>query len=263
MNQVSVSFALGRETLTALHEVSLGIGQGEVLALVGPSGCGKTTILNLIAGFARPTAGMLTVSGTPVAGPGADRAVVFQADAVFPWLTVRRNLEYGPRIRKAYDQAAAERVGYYLRAMGLERFENAYPKVLSGGMRKRVDVARAYVNEPGVILLDEPFGALDELLRTTMVLEMQRIWLERPHTTVLVTHSIQEAVMLADSVVVMAPHPGRIHTTVNVPFARPRPEELARSAEFHELCDRISVHLAEASGRDAPTAPRNATARAS
>lgn len=158
LSGITVEMKLRGRAFNAVENMDLTVNRHETLVLVGPSGCGKTTLLNVVAGFIAPTQGTVLVDGMPVKGPGADRSVVFQQDAVFPWMTVRKNIEYGPRVRRARNAQTAERVDYFLKLMGLIDFADEYPKVLSGGMRKRVDVARAYVSDPSVILLDEPFG---------------------------------------------------------------------------------------------------------
>ena len=263
LTAVSKTYSTSKGTIEALRKVDLTVPENGFTALIGPSGCGKSTLLKLIGDLEEPTEGAVRIAGqTPrqVRRSGAI-GVAFQDAALLPWRDVRANIAL--TLQASGRTVVRSRIDELIRLVGLTGFERAKPAQLSGGMRQRAALARALATDPELLLLDEPFGALDELLRMTMVLELQRIWLERPHTTVLVTHSIQEAVMLADSVVVMAPHPGRIHTTVDVPFTRPRPEKLARSAEFHELCDRISLYLAEASGHAVPSAPESTTASTS
>jgi ABC-type nitrate/sulfonate/bicarbonate transport system ATPase subunit len=184
VRDVSVKFPLGDQTIVALDSVSLEISDGETVCLVGPSGCGKTTVLNLIAGFLFPGDGEVVINGRGVSGPGPDRAVVFQADAVFPWLTVRKNLEYGPRVQGKFDEESKSLISHYLDMMGLRQFEKAYPKSLSGGMKKRWTL-RAYVNRPEAILLDEPFGALDAMTKAHLQSELMRISVFDSKTSVL------------------------------------------------------------------------------
>lgn len=229
--------------VVALEGVDLEIDPLETVAVVGPSGCGKSTLLNLVAGFARPTTGSVLVGGEPVKGPGADRAVVFQGDAVFPWLTVRGNVTYGPRIRGVARQEQDRRAERFMQLVGLGGFEDAYPKELSGGMRKRVDLARAWTNEPQVLILDEPFGALDVLTKEAMQLALVSIVAEEPKTTLLITHDIEEAVFVADRVVAMSPRPGRIVADIPVPFQRPRRPELRAEPEFQRLRMKILALL--------------------
>ncbi len=236
---VSVDYTLKGRNFTALSQASIDVPAGTTVSLVGPSGCGKTTLLNVIGGFIRATSGHVLVGGIPVSGPGAERAMVFQADAVFPWLTVRQNLLYGPRIRKALDSAALARCDKYLELMGLAAFADEYPKVLSGGMRKRVDVARAYVNDSAIVLLDEPFGALDDFTKSYLQDELIHLSLVEPKTTVFVTHDIEEAIYVGDVVVVMATRPGRVAEHIEVPFPRDRVASIKDSDEFQQVRQRI------------------------
>jgi ABC-type nitrate/sulfonate/bicarbonate transport system ATPase subunit len=241
----------GADDVVALSNIDLTVEPLETVAIVGPSGCGKSTLLNLIAGFAQPTAGTVSVNGSPVTGPGADRAVVFQGDAVFPWLTVRRNVTYGPRVRGVPAREYEPRAQRFLEIVGLTGFADAYPKELSGGMRKRVDLARAWANEPDVLILDEPFGALDVLTKEAMQQALLAIVAEEPKTTLLITHDIEEAVYVADRVVAMSPRPGRVVEEVPVPFARPRMPELRADPEFQQLRMRILGLLDHDEGRQA------------
>ncbi len=250
MAQIAVSgvskvFRTSRKTTTALHETSLTIADQEVVCIVGPSGCGKTTLLNLVAGFIAPTAGQITVDGRPVREPGADRAVVFQADAVFPWLTVRDNVAYGPRMQGVRGRERTERVDRYLDLVGLREFAGAFPKELSGGMRKRVDLARAYASGPRVLLLDEPFGALDLFTKEAMWLALKRVVRVEPKTLVCVTHDIEEALFLGDRVVVMTPRPARVHSVVEVPFGVDRDLDLRADPAFQAMRTDIAHTLRE------------------
>ena len=235
VQNASVSYSIRGREMVALDDLTLDIPAGRTIALVGPSGCGKTTLLNLIAGFLKPTSGTLTVDGKPISAPGRDRAVVFQADAVFPWLTVRRNLEFGPRVGKRRDASLQKRIDHYVELMGLGSFVDEFPKVLSGGLRKRVDVARAYVNQPDVVLLDEPFGALDDMTKSYLQEEIVRLSVTDPKTSIFVTHDIEEALYIGDQVAVMTSRPGRMRELIDVPFPRPRPADVRTSPEFQEL----------------------------
>ena len=245
IDRVSKVFATARKRTVALNETSLHIDDAETVCIVGPSGCGKTTLLNLVAGFLAPTSGTIVVGDTAVAGPGADRAVVFQADAVFPWLTVADNVEYGMRMQGLPSAERRARTAHYLDLVGLSEFRTAYPKELSGGMRKRVDLARAYASGPGVLLLDEPFGALDLFTKEAMWLALGRVVQAEPKTIVFVTHDIEEALFLGDRVIVMTPRPARVHSIVDVPFGAQRGLEIRESREFQELRNQIAHTLRE------------------
>ncbi|CAH1658011.1 ABC transporter ATP-binding protein [Chelatococcus asaccharovorans] len=236
----------GHRTL-AIADVSLDVFQGEFLCIVGPSGCGKSTILNMIAGLARPSRGELVMDGKPIRDPGAERGVVFQDYALFPWKTVRENIEFGPRYRTAGPLSASERdriVRHYIDLVSLTGAENKYPHELSGGMRQRCAFARALANEPEVLLMDEPFAALDAQTRLILQEELLRIWGEElpraeRKTVVFITHGIDEAVYLADRVAVMSNNPGHIKTIMTVDLPRPRRESLRATAEFQKLADEI------------------------
>jgi ABC-type nitrate/sulfonate/bicarbonate transport system ATPase subunit len=213
--------------IDALQNVSLQVEDGEFVCLLGPSGCGKTTLLNCIAGFVEPTAGEILVNGLPVMGPGPERGMVFQEYGLFPWFTVEQNIQYGPKVRggtKAELKAISDR---YIRLVNLQGFERLYPRELSGGMKQRVGIARALANQPDVLLLDEPFGALDAQTRERLQSELLKIWQTEQCTCVFVTHSITEAVFLGDRVIVMTARPGRIKNeiAVRLPRARSRTSE--------------------------------------
>jgi NitT/TauT family transport system ATP-binding protein len=228
--------------ITVLSDINLRVAKGRTLCIVGPSGCGKTTILNLVAGFLIPSSGMVTVVGRRVTGPGPDRAVVFQRDSVFPWLTVRQNLEYGPKVRGQPRKEWAPRVDEYLQKVGLAEFANYYPKQLSGGMRKRVDIARAYVNRPEILLMDEPFGPLDVMTKETMQQDLLGLSFKEPRSLVFITHDIEEAVFLGDEVLVMSSRPAKIQKHFEVPFAKPRDVSLKLEPEFQAM-RRMVDHL--------------------
>ncbi|MFC8501287.1 ABC transporter ATP-binding protein [Pedococcus sp. NPDC057267] len=246
-DQVSKEFASRGKRTLALSETTLKVEEHQVVCVVGPSGCGKTTLLNLVAGFLAPTHGSVLVDGRQVAAPDASRTVVFQADAVFPWLTVRRNVEYGLRLRGVDRTTREERVDKFLSLVGLDQFGDAFPKELSGGMRKRVDIARAYASGPQVLLLDEPFGALDIFTKESMWLALQAINASEPRTIVFVTHDIEEALFVGDRVIVMTPRPARVHADVTVPFARNRDLDIRGTADFQQLRIDIAHSLREVS----------------
>lgn len=208
------------ERVIALDEVSLRIAPGEFVAVVGPSGCGKSTLLNLIAGFFEPTSGSIRLDGKPVRGPGPDRGVVFQSYALFPWKTVLENVAFGPRMRGLPKAQCRERAMRYLELVGLAHVAHRYPRELSGGMQQRVGVVRALANEPEILLMDEPFAAVDAQTRMTLQEELARIFEERHPTILFVTHDVNEAVFLADRILVLS-H-GRLKEEIAVPLSRPR-----------------------------------------
>lgn len=201
-----------------LNDVNLEIASGEFVCILGKSGCGKSTLLNLLAGYLKPDKGTIKLDDTVIKGPGADRGVVFQQHALFPWLTVRKNIEFGLRLRK--EKRAREIAGEYIRMVGLEEYKNAYPSGLSGGMAQRVGIARALANEPQMLLMDEPLGALDALTRDSMRREIERIWKLTDKTIVFVTHSVPEAVYLADRVIIL--DYGKITVDQRIELERPR-----------------------------------------
>jgi NitT/TauT family transport system ATP-binding protein len=215
-----LSVAYGSEEV--VRSVSFEVGAGEFACLLGPSGCGKTTLLNVVAGFVPPAAGSVSVDGGMVHGPGADRGMVFQEYALFPWFTVAHNVEYGPRLRGATKAELKNLAEHYLRLVRLEKYQNHYPNQLSGGQRQRVALARALANQPKILLMDEPFGALDAMTRESLQEELLRIWEAERRTCIFVTHSIGEAVFLADRIVVMKANPGGIHAIVENTMPRPR-----------------------------------------
>ena len=200
---VRKTFVTPQGPVAALDKTNLQIATNEIVCIVGPSGCGKSTLLNLVAGFLAPSAGEVLVDGAPV--PGAERAVVFQQDSIFPWLTVAQNLAYGPRARGLPASKVSPIVERLLALVGLAEYRDLFPLQLSGGMKKRVDLARAYANKPAIMLMDEPFGALDVLTKEKMQIELLRLWQEEALTILFVTHDIEEALFIGDRVVVMTP----------------------------------------------------------
>jgi|KBSSwiStaDraftv2_1062776.scaffolds.fasta_scaffold143115_2 NitT/TauT family transport system ATP-binding protein len=228
MPQVSVTgvskvhVAMKGEPLLALHDVDLAVEQNEFFSIVGPSGCGKTTLLNLIAGFELPTRGEIRVNGELITAPGWERAVVFQEYALFPWYTVSQNIRYGMRRKRIPDARQQELLQHYIALVGLRGFESRYPQELSGGMRQRVSIARALAVNPAILLMDEPFAALDVQTREYMQDELLRIWERERKTVIFVTHSIDEAIKLSDRIAIMAPRPGRVEEIKVVEFQRPR-----------------------------------------
>jgi NitT/TauT family transport system ATP-binding protein len=239
----------GGQMLTALSNVDLRIADGEFITVVGPSGCGKTTLLKILAGTLRRSAGTVRLRGAPLDGPSRDVGVVFQAPTLLPWRTVLSNMllpvELQRRGNRAHYEARARR---YLAVAGLAGFEDRYPGELSGGMQQRVGIGRALVQDPAVLLMDEPFGALDAMTRDTMNMELLRIWAESRKTVMLVTHSIAEAVLLADRVVVMSPSPGRVTEIINVDLPRPRTLEMVNSDAFGRYAKAIRRHFVAQGG---------------
>jgi NitT/TauT family transport system ATP-binding protein/sulfonate transport system ATP-binding protein len=217
--------------VVALDGVSLDVGAGELVSLVGPSGCGKSTLLRLVAGLDPPTAGQLWVGDEPIAGPSAERGLVFQDPSLFPWLTVRRNIESGLVARGVLRQER-HAVDDYIQLVGLSGFADVYPHQLSGGMAQRAALARALINHPRVLLLDEPLGALDQFTRMRMQDELLRVWESRGTTLLLVTHDVDEALYLSDRIAVMTPRPGRIDRVLDVDLPRPRHRNDRRFLEY-------------------------------
>ncbi|MES2712326.1 MAG: ABC transporter ATP-binding protein [Pseudomonadota bacterium] len=207
----------------ALEDVSIDIRPGEFVAIVGASGCGKSTLLRLIAGLAMPTSGAVRIEGAPVTGARTDTAMVFQAPTLLPWADVLRNVTFPMRLMHRAGPGTEDAARKLLARAGLEGFETRLPRELSGGMQQRVAICRALLQQPRILLMDEPFGALDALTREEMSLELLRLWTESPMAVVFVTHSISEAVLLADRVVVMSPRPGRVVDVVEINLPRPRP----------------------------------------
>jgi len=232
---VSVSFGkAGHETL-AIDGASVAIAAGEFVCVLGPSGCGKSTLLNVLAGFEVPSEGFVTLDGKPVGAPGADRGVVFQQPALFPWKSVKSNVAHGPRMAGVPVKTANCLAAQYLDLVGLAHVADAYPHTLSGGMQQRVAIARALVNRPSVLLMDEPFGALDAQTRAMMQETLLRIWSEIRATVVFVTHDIDEAIFLSDRVLIMSAGPGRIIADLPVGLQRPRLPEVAAERAFVEI----------------------------
>jgi NitT/TauT family transport system ATP-binding protein len=229
--------------VVALNNLSLTVPDKQFAVIVGPSGCGKSSLLDIIAGLKDPSSGECRLDGKPISGPGRERGMVFQNYSLFPWLTVVKNVAFGLTLQGQSSQKALERARHYVNAVGLSSFENAYPNQLSGGMKQRVAIARSLANDPEVILMDEPFGALDSQTRAVMQQLLLGIW-EKEHKTILfVTHDIDEALFLGEKVYVMSARPGRIIDTISVDFAHPRSYELSTEPAFAELKRRIQRSL--------------------
>jgi NitT/TauT family transport system ATP-binding protein len=241
IREVSKRFVSDSRETHALDSVSLEIGEGEFVCLVGPSGCGKSTLLNIIAGLDRADNGAVLNDGTGITAPGRDRMMMFQESALFPWLDVLGNVLFGLKLKP--DLTKAERIEvarHYLKLVGLEKFSHAYVHELSGGMKQRVALARALAPNPRVLLMDEPFAALDALTREQLYGDLQRIWSERKKTIVFVTHNVREAVCLGDRVVLFSPHPGRIREQFAINLPRPRD---INSVELAQYSSRITAAL--------------------
>ena len=242
---VTKRFAVGDGEVEALAPVDLTIHRGEFVCMIGASGCGKSTLLRIIAGFEEPTTGDVAIDGKAITGPGSDRGMVFQDYALFPWMTVRENISFGPRQRQLPREEIERTTDEFVRMVGLERFADRYPNQLSGGMKQRVAIARVLANNANILLMDEPFGALDALTREQLQHELLQIWMRTGVTTIFVTHSVEEAVLLADRVLVMSAGPGRIDSDFRIDLARPRE---VSSPEFNALrrdvARRLTSHLA-------------------
>lgn len=224
---------------TALTRASLDVAQDEFVAIVGPSGCGKSTLLQILTGLLEPTSGAVHVNGESVTGPRRDLGIVFQQALLLPWLNVMDNVLLPVRVLKQKTADYRERAEELLELVGLKDFSRRLPKELSGGMQQRVSIARSLIRDPSILLMDEPFGALDAMTRESMNEELQRIWQEKKKTVLFVTHSISEAVFLADRVVVMSPRPGRITSIEDVRIARPRTAHSYAEAEFTQIADHV------------------------
>jgi NitT/TauT family transport system ATP-binding protein len=231
----------------AVRGVSLDVAPGEFVSLIGPSGCGKSTLLNMVAGFVKPSSGGVLLDAQPIRGPGSDRGVVFQQYSLFPWLTVRKNVEFGLKMQglASSDREPAART--LLGLAGLLAFENHYPDQLSGGMKQRVGIVRALATNPQVLLMDEPFGALDSQTRVVMQEILTNIWQQFRISVLFVTHDIEEAIFLSDKIYVMTARPGRIKAEIRVPLARPRTAEMTSSLPFLDMVQRLKALIREES----------------
>jgi len=235
--QLSVTFG----SVTALSNVSFSVHRNEFVSVIGPSGCGKSTLIRTLAGLSAPSAGEVLLDGRPVAGPGPERGMVFQGYTLFPWLTVRQNVMFGPRMRSVPKATAESSADHWLELVGLTRFRDHFPEQLSGGMKQRVAIARALANEPRILLMDEPFGALDAQTRAGLQAHLMRVWESANLTVLFITHDLDEAIYLADRIIVLDAHPGRVAEVIEVPVPRPRTREQFLTPEFLAVKQRLEA----------------------
>ena len=257
-HRLSKVFSRRGAATEALREITIGIEPGEFVSIVGASGCGKTTFLRMVDGLIEPTSGSILIDGKEVRGPGSDRAFVFQRDSLFPWRSVLQNTVFGPEVRGDDMHAARGLAGRFLDLVGLAGFGRFYPHEMSGGMRQRVNLARALTFNPDVLLMDEPFAALDAQTREIMQAELLRIWQEARKTVLFVTHQIDEAVYLSDRVLVFTVRPGRLKQIIDIDLPRPRALEIKRTPEFVRYVDEIWRLIEEEVRQSARPAPAGA-----
>ena len=236
---VTKNYETREGSFLALEEVNLDVEKNEFICVVGPSGCGKTTLMNIIAGLNPPSTGTVKVRGELVTGPGKGQGVVFQQYALYPWLTVEKNVEFGLRMKGVEKEKRREIAQKYIKIVGLEKFAKSYPKELSGGMKQRVAIARAYTTGPEVLLMDEPFGALDAQTRAQLQENLLNTWQQEKKTCFFITHDVEEAVLLSTKVIIMSAGPGRIREIVDVHLPYPRDQETKLTPEFNELKNQI------------------------
>lgn len=247
INDVSVRFSSKGHMTEAASRVSLEVKPGEFVSIIGPSGCGKSTLLNIVAGFLRPSEGQALLDGIPIDGPGADRGVVFQQYSLFPWMTVRKNVEFGLKMQGLGQNQRETAARSLLGMTGLLSFENHYPDQLSGGMKQRVGIVRALATSPQVMLMDEPFGALDSQTRTVMQEILTNMWQQLQLSVLFITHDIEEAIFLSEKVYVMTARPGRIKAEIPIPLPRPRTPEMVASPTFRALVRQLKALIREES----------------
>jgi NitT/TauT family transport system ATP-binding protein len=241
VRNISYEYDTAAGAVLAVKDVSFSVADTEFLCVLGPSGCGKTTILNMLAGFLKPTRGEILIGGNPVVGQGQDRGVVFQDFAqLFPWRSARRNVEFGLEMRGMLEKERHETALHFLKLVKLEKFADVYPHELSGGMQQRVAIARALAYNPGVLLMDEPFAAIDAMTRDEMQKQLTEVWQETKKTIVYITHNVAEAVYLADQVLVLAAHPGTVKKMIRLDLPRPRDP---LSVEFVNMQREVMSHL--------------------
>ena len=247
LNHLAKVFNIGSQPMEALQDINLTLSSNELAVIVGPSGCGKSTLLNIVAGLEKPTTGSAVMNGQEICGPGSDRGMVFQSYTLFPWLSVQENVEFGLKIKGVPDRERRETAHHYLELVGLRGFEKTLPKALSGGMKQRVAIARALANKPEMLLMDEPFGALDAQTRLVMQELLLSVW-EKERTTILfITHDIDEAILLADNLYVMSRRPGRIRAKIKIDIPRPRDHRSTVSTQFSVIKKEVMEMLWEES----------------
>jgi NitT/TauT family transport system ATP-binding protein len=250
VDRLSLTYGAKSTGVLALSDISFSIANGEFISIVGPSGCGKSTLLKILAGLLPPSEGQATLNGTPIRGARRDIGVVFQTPVLFPWRTVLGNVLLPADVQGLDKAKMRQRAMELVKLVGLEGFENRYPRELSGGMQQRVGIIRALIHDPAILLMDEPFGALDAMTRETMNVELQRIWMESGKTVLFITHSTSEAVYLADRVIVMTARPGKIGDTFSVDLPRPRPLEIMNTEAFGAYVKRVRTALNADGGLD-------------
>ena len=248
VRNLSLRYGAGSDGVLALSDIEFDVADGEFIAVVGPSGCGKSTLLKILAGLLQPSEGEADLKGTPIRGPRRDIGVVFQSPVLFPWRSVLGNVLLPADVQGLDSAKMRQRALDLIKMVGLEGFENRYPRELSGGMQQRVGIVRALLHDPAILLMDEPFGALDAMTRESMNVELQRIWLERRKTVLFITHSTAEAVYLADRVIVMTARPGKIRDTFEVDLPRPRPLEVMNTEAFGAYVRRVRNALNAGTG---------------
>ncbi|MSQ72869.1 MAG: ABC transporter ATP-binding protein [Betaproteobacteria bacterium] len=253
-------FRRGEKEVLAIESLSLDVSEGEFVSIVGPSGCGKTTFLHIVGGFEAATGGSLMLDGRQVEKPGVDRGILFQEQSLFPWLTVERNVAWPLDVRGIRGRDCGERVGYFLDMVGLTAFAAHYPAELSGGMKQRAALARLLAQDPRILLMDEPFGALDAQTRELMQEQLEAIWRKHRKTVLFVTHDIEEALYLGERVVVFSARPGRLKADIKVPFSSPRPIEIKKSAQYqacrNQIWDLLRDEVLKANLEQAAPRPR-------
>ena len=243
INSVSKKYAVQRRKTLAVKDINLDVSNNDFVSIVGPSGCGKSTLLRMIAGLEESSTGSIKIDGQPIKGPGPDRGLVFQSYSLFPWQTVSKNIEYGLKMKHMPKELRQTIVEKYLRIMDLTQFRDSYTKELSGGMKQRVAIARALANSPKVLLMDEPFGALDPTTKSNMQLMVRELWLSEKPTVVFITHDIEEAVFTSQRIIIMKTHPGEIIDEVHVDLPNERTLDLKEKPAFKEMVNAIKTTM--------------------